>query len=57
MAKQTPTTPEVQENTLLPYQKIDALTGGIVDKFKMLEGHPRQYRFDAKEGIFTINGE
>lgn len=26
------------------------------DQFKYLEGHPRQYRFDAKEGIFNING-
>ncbi|GAB3264930.1 hypothetical protein GCM10027347_32340 [Larkinella harenae] len=25
-------------------------------RFKYLEGHPRQYRFDAKEGIFNING-
>lgn len=23
---------------------------------KYLEGHPRQYRFDAKEGVFNING-
>lgn len=23
---------------------------------KYLEGHPRQYRFDAKEGVFTLNG-
>lgn len=25
-------------------------------RFKYLEGHPRQYRFDAKEGVFNING-
>jgi hypothetical protein len=25
-------------------------------RYKYLEGHPRQYRFDAKEGIFNING-
>lgn len=24
---------------------------------KYLEGHPRQYRFDAKEGVFNINGD
>lgn len=27
-----------------------------VPAYKYLEGHPRQYRFDAKEGIFNING-
>lgn len=41
---------------LASYQKVNELTGEIVNKFKYLEGHPRQYRFDAKEGIFTING-
>lgn len=25
--------------------------------FKYLMGHPRQYRFDAKEGTFNINGD
>ncbi|MCX6217571.1 hypothetical protein [Spirosoma sp.] len=25
--------------------------------FKYLPGHPRQYRFDAKEGVFNINGD
>lgn len=25
-------------------------------RVKFLEGHPRQYRFDAKEGVFNING-
>ena len=41
---------------LKPYQKVNELTGEVVSKFKYLEGHPRQYRFDAKEGIFNING-
>lgn len=27
-----------------------------IPSFKYLEGHPRQYRFDAKEGVFNING-
>ena len=31
-------------------------TGEVVNKYKYLEGHPRQYRFDAKEGVFNING-
>lgn len=46
---------------LKPYQKINELTGEVVNdwaarRYKYLEGHPRQYRFDAKEGVFTING-
>ncbi|NEU70607.1 hypothetical protein GK091_27325 [Spirosoma agri] len=31
-------------------------TGEVINKYKYLEGHPRQYRFDAKEGVFNING-
>jgi hypothetical protein len=27
-----------------------------MSKYKYLEGHPKQYRFDAKEGKFNING-
>ena len=41
---------------LKPYQKVHELTGEVVSKYKYLEGHPRQYRFDAKEGVFNING-
>ena len=56
MAK-TNTTPQAAEvNGLLPYQKVNEKTGEVVDKYKYLEGHPRQYRFDAKEGVFNING-
>src|SRR3712207_4442785 len=39
-----------------PYQIIDVHTGEIINKYKYLEGHPKQYRFDAKEGKFNING-
>ncbi|WP_020599585.1 hypothetical protein [Spirosoma panaciterrae] len=47
----------IQSGTpLKPYQKIHELTGEVVNKYKYLEGHPRQYRFDAKEGVFNING-
>ena len=47
----------IQSGSLLkPYQKIHELTGEVVSKYKYLEGHPRQYRFDAKEGVFNING-
>ncbi|MBD2753720.1 hypothetical protein [Spirosoma validum] len=42
---------------LKPYQKIHELTGETVDKYKYLEGHPRQYRCDLKEGVFNINGD
>ena len=41
---------------LNPYQNVHELTGEVVNKYKYLEGHPRQYRFDAKEGVFNING-
>ena len=43
-------------NRLKPYQKVHELTGEVVNNYKYLEGHPRQYRFDAKEGVFNING-
>ncbi|GAB3979331.1 hypothetical protein GCM10028806_44430 [Spirosoma terrae] len=48
-------------NALKAYQKIDESTGevmniGVTRRYKYLEGHPRQYRFDAKEGVFNING-
>jgi len=56
MAKTNATAEQTIENALLPYQKVHELTGEVVNKYKYLEGHPRQYRFDAKEGIFNING-
>lgn len=48
-------------SVLKPYQKVHELTGEVVSngaarRYKYLEGHPRQYRFDAKEGVFNING-
>lgn len=42
--------------TLQVWEKVHPLTGEVVSKYKYLEGHPRQYRFDAKEGVFNING-
>jgi hypothetical protein len=63
MAKTTVTAPDSEliasvetSVSLQPFQKFSSLTGEIIDKFKYLEGHPRQYRFDAKEGVFNING-
>jgi hypothetical protein len=41
---------------LKTYQIIDPVSGEISSKYKYLEGHPKQYRFDAKEGKFNING-
>ena len=63
MTKSNTTAPEVTEvahvdtaPALKPYQKLNELTGEIISRYKYLEGHPRQYRFDAKEGVFNING-
>ncbi len=47
--------------TLQASEKVHPLTGEVVSngnarRYKYLEGHPRQYRFDAKEGVFNING-
>jgi len=42
--------------TLKPYQFIRESDGNVANKYKYLEGHPRQYRFDAKEGLFNLNG-
>lgn len=41
---------------LKSYQSLDVHTGEVISKYKYLEGHPKQYRFDAKEGKFNING-
>lgn len=36
---------------LKAYQILDVHTGEVISKYKYLEGHPKQYRFDAKEGV------
>lgn len=47
----------IQSGTgLKPYQKVHEVSSEVVNRYKYLEGHPRQYRFDAKEGVFNING-
>lgn len=57
MAKSTTTAVSVNNGpSLKPYQKLNEQTGEVISKYKYLEGHPRQYRFDAKEGVFNING-
>ncbi len=50
-ASQVPALPNVKS-----YLTLDTSTGELISKYKYLEGHPRQYRFDAKEGKFTLNG-
>lgn len=37
-------------------QVIESIQPVVTRRYKYLEGHPRQYRFDAKEGVFNING-
>jgi len=39
------------------WQTINGQTGEVISKYKYLEGHPRNYRFDAKEGVFSIDGK
>ena len=58
MNTQSKNTIETIQNVeaLKPYQKFHEGTGEVVSRYKYLEGHPRQYRFDAKEGVFNING-
>jgi hypothetical protein len=41
---------------LKSYQYFDFEKGEVVCPYKYLEGHPKQYRFDAKEGLFSIHG-
>lgn len=40
-----------QITALKPYQKVNEDTGEITNKYKYLPGRPKQYRFDAKEGV------
>lgn len=37
------------------FQTLDTDTGEIVDKYLYIDGNPKQYRFDAKEGKFSIH--
>lgn len=38
-----------------PFQTFDAETGEILDKYLYIAGNPKQYRFDAKEGKFSVH--
>lgn len=48
---------EDQQASLKSYQDGLDSEGQPTHPFKYLEGHPRQYRFDAKDGSFNINGD
>lgn len=37
------------------FQTLDTDSGEIVDKYLYIDGNPKQYRFDAKEGKFSIH--
>jgi len=37
------------------FQVLDTETGEILDKYLYIPGNPKQYRFDAKEGKFSIH--
>lgn len=63
MAKSTATAVPINDTVqvLNANQQVDEGTGEVISDtntrlYKYLEGHPRQYRFDAKEGVFNING-
>lgn len=45
---------DTQPGVMVPvWKKPDEETGEFVNKYRYLEGLPRQIRFDAKEGHFT----
>jgi hypothetical protein len=57
--KQNPAVQAIETSgnpSLKSYQLLDENTGEIQSRYKYLEGHPKSYRFDAKEGKFNING-
>ena len=60
-AATTTTTAEAVSNDLRAYQfeQTDEATGevAVATRFRYLKGHPRQIRFDAKAGVFNVNGE
>lgn len=56
MAKQPNIPVIVASQNVSPFQILDEETGEILDKYLYIEGAPRTYRFDAKEGVFAIEG-
>ncbi len=53
---QAPEVTAAASNSLKSYQTVDENTGEVMSKYRYLEGHPKSYRFDAKDGQFNING-
>lgn len=37
------------------FQTLDTESGEIMAKYLYIEGNPKQYRFDAKEGVFSVH--
>lgn len=56
MKNEATNVPAAATSALKPYQIVDEVSGEVRPKYKYLTGAPRQYRFDAKEGVFNING-
>lgn len=56
MANQPNTSILIAAQNIGPFQILDEETGEICDKYLYIEGAPRTYRFDAKEGVFAIEG-
>lgn len=56
MANQPNTSSLVTAQNLGPFKILDEESGEIRDQYLYIEGAPRSYRFDAKEGVFTIEG-
>lgn len=49
---------DTQPGVMVPvWKKPDEETGEYISKYRYLEGRPRQIRFDAKEGHFTVEGK
>jgi hypothetical protein len=49
---------DTQPGVMVPvWKKPDEETGEFVSTYRYLEGRPRQIRFDAKEGHFTVEGK
>lgn len=46
---------ELMNQSVNRFQAIDAETGEVLAKYLYIEGQPKQYRFDAKEGAFSIH--
>ena len=46
---------ELVNQSLGRFETVDTESGEIVAKYLYIEGHPKQYRFDAKEGVFSIH--